>query len=195
VRSIAVLTVCVAALAALFVYQLPENEADAETRHAARRQEVQSVALDGYGLPISELRAVLATRAGDLLDATKLRADRDELRATLVRRGYLSAKVQDAQVMFDADGGAFVTFAIEQGPLFHVRSVEVVGTTERDAGVVTIASGEVVRSERLEHAREAMTERLVSRGKLAGTRAGRIDVKLAPDEAAAAVDVVLAAKP
>jgi len=189
VRSIVVLTLCVAVLAVVFVRQLPENEADARS-HASRPQEIESVALDGYALPIAELRAALSTRAGDLLDTAKLQADRTELREALVRRGYLSARVDPAQVLFDADGGAFVTFAITQGPLFHVRNVEVVGATERDAGVVTIAKGEVVRTDRLENARDAMAERLVSRGKRSS-----VDVKLAPDEAAAAVDIVLAAKP
>jgi outer membrane protein assembly factor BamA len=191
VRSIAVLTICAAAAGFVVLHELPENEAEADGR-ASRPQEVQSVALDGYGLPVAELRAALATHAGDTLDAAKLEHDRSALEAVLVDRGYLSAHVQAAHEMFDSNGGAFVTFAIAQGPVFHVRSVEVTGAPERDAGIVTIAKGEVVRADLLEHARAAMAERLVARGiKLAGAS---VAVEMRPDEAAAVVDVVLSAR-
>ena len=186
VRSLVIFIPVVAITASLLIRAQLEHEAGAEPAHATHPQEVQSVALDGRGLPVAELRATLATHAGDQLDMAKLGVDRAALETALVDRGYLSAKVQPAQVMFDAWGGAFVTFAITEGPLFHVRSVEVVGATERDAGIVTIARGEVVRTDRLARAADAMTERLVSRGKQAA-----VAVKLAPDEAAAAVDVVL----
>lgn len=187
-RSIVVLSIAVAILAYVVVRALPEHEADAETR-VSHPQEIQSVAIDGYRLPMADLRATLTTHAGDQLDSAKLDHDRSALETALVGRGYLSAKVSAAQVMFDSDGGAFITFAVTQGPLFHIRSIAVTGATERDAGVVTIAKGEVVRSDRLERARDAMAERLAARGKQ-----GTVAVKLAPDEAAATVDVVLAAR-
>jgi outer membrane protein assembly factor BamA len=178
-----------AILAYVVVRELPESAADAETR-ASRPQEIQSVAIDGYGLPMADLRAALASHAGDQLDSSKLETDRTALETALVARGYLSAKVSAPHVMFDSNGGAFITFAITQGPLFHIRSIAVTGATARDAGIVTIAKGEVVRSDRLERARDAMSERLFARGKAASA----VSVNLAPDEAAATVDVVLAAR-
>jgi len=189
VRSIVVLTLCAAVAGYVIFRELPESEAVAEVR-ASRPQEVQSVALDGYGLPVAELRAALTTHAGDIIDGGKLEHDRMALESALVARGYLSAHVQPASVMFDSGGGAFITFAIAQGPVFHVRSVEVTGAPERDTGIVTIAKGEVVRADRLEQARAAMAERLVARGlKLAGAA-----VTLQLDEATAAADVVLSAR-
>ena len=189
-RSILLLSVVAAALGWLVFTQLPEGEADAETTRASRPQEIQSVAIDGYGLPMAELRATLDSHAGDLLDSTKLDRDRTALETALVGRGYLSAKVSAPHVMFDANGGAFITFAVTRGPLFHIRSIAVTGASQRDAGVVTIAKGEIVRSDRLERARDAMAERL-------GVRSGKhsaVAVTLAPDEAAAAVDVTLSAR-
>jgi len=194
VRHLAVLAVFAAAAAFVLVRELPEHEADATAVHASRPQEVQSVALDGSrGLPVAELRATLATHAGDLLDAQKLEHDRAALETALTNRGYLSAKVAPASVMFDSSGGAFVSFAIERGSLFHIRNVEVVGTSPQNAGVVTIAKGDVVRSDRLERARAALAERLITRTKLTTQKPTTTDVsvKLQPDEAAAAVDVVL----
>lgn len=188
-RSIAVLTMLALASAFFVVRELPENEADAETSHATRPQEIQSVGLDGRNLPTSALREVLSTRAGDLLDATRLDHDRVALETTMTARGYLAAKVAAAAVEFDSSGGAFVTFAIVPGPLFHVRSVELVGAADRDAGVVTIAQGQIVMADRLEHARDALAERLLARGKQ-----GSVTVELKPDLATATVDVILAAR-
>ena len=114
---------------------------------------------------MAELRDVLSTHAGDVLDRTKLAHDKLALEGVLAARGYLAAKVDAGRVTFDASGGAFVTFAISKGPVFHVRSIVVSGATEKDAGVMTISTGEVVLAERLAHAREAIAERLKSRGK------------------------------
>jgi outer membrane protein assembly factor BamA len=149
-------------------------------------QGVQSVALDGRSLPMPALREVLATHPGDALDRTRLEKDRAALESALVARGYLAAKVLPPQINWDADGGAYVTYAISQGALFHVRSVAVTGATARDTGVVTLAAGDPVEADRLARVRDALGERLAARGKRAGVR-----VELAPDENAAAVDVEL----
>jgi outer membrane protein assembly factor BamA len=189
VRSILALTV----LAALGVYgifrALPESTADAESSHTPRPQEIESIALDGRGLETPALRAALATKVGDQLDRARLERDRGALEDVLVSRGYLDAKVQSAQITFDADGGALVTFAIAQGRLFHVRSAQVTGASPRDAGVVTIAAGEPVDADRLSRARDALAERLVARGKRR-----TVSIQLATDESNAAVDVQLVAR-
>ena len=186
-RSIVVLCVCAAIAAAVLVHELPEGQAAAEG-NASRPQEIQSVAFDGSDLPVAALRSVLTTRTGDLLDGDKLAADRASLQKTLVARGYLDARVAPAQVLFDESGGAFVTFAVAPGAMFHVRDVHVVGAAERDTGIVTLAKGAVASADRVERARDALATRLRVRGKAAA-----VAVTLAPDTETASVDVVLAA--
>jgi len=150
------------------VREMPEGEAHAGPR-VSRPREVESVALDGpRDLPAAALRDVLTTRSGDQLDTAKLAHDREALQNALVARGYLAARVGEPQVSFDDDGGAFVTFAIERGTQFHVGAVEVVGAEAKDAGVVTLAAGEVVSAARVEEARQGLAARLASRGKASG---------------------------
>jgi len=187
VRSIVVLCLCAAVAAAVLVHELPEGEAQAEG-HVSRPQEIQSVAFDGPDLPVAALRSVLASRTGDLLDRDKLATDRASLQATLVARGYLGARVESAQVLFDESGGAFITFAVTPGAMFHVRDVHVVGAAERDTGIVTLAKGAVASADRVERARDALATRLRVRGK-----ASAVAVTLAPDTDTASVDVVLSA--
>ena len=186
-RSLAIAVAIVAASTWAIVRHLPENEAEAET--VGRAQEVQSVALEGRGLPIAALRTALATRAGDQHDASKLDHDRTALAAELTARGYLAAKVGVPQVTFDTAGRAFVTFAIELGAVFHVRSGKVIGATPREAGVVTLAAGEVAMADRIARTRDALATRLSVRGKQTA-----VALRVAPDEAAAAVDVELVAR-
>ncbi len=185
-RSLLVLTVLAGAAAYGVVRSLPEGEAVADVGHVTRAQEVESVALEGRGLPMPALRAVLATKTGDIVDRAKLDHDRDALEATLVARGYLDAKVEPAQVDLDANGGVLVTFAIAQGPLFHVRSVSLTGAGERDAGIVTIAEGEVALPAHVSEARDALAERLAARGKRRPVTA-----QVTTDHASATVDVQL----
>ncbi|MEO6773431.1 MAG: POTRA domain-containing protein [Kofleriaceae bacterium] len=175
------------AAVAVVMHELPEGRAQAEG-HATRPQEIESVALDGRDLPVAELRAVLTTRTGDLLDADKLAADRAGLAAKLASRGYLDARVAPAQVLFDASRAAFVTFAISPGPMFHVRDVRVVGASARDLGIVTLVEGAVASADRVEREREALATRLRARGKPAA-----VTVTFVPDVETASVDIVLSA--
>lgn len=187
VRSLLVFSALAAVAVWGVVRHLPEGEAAAETR-PARTQQVESVALEGDHLPMATLRAALSTHIGDQLDRGKLAHDRAAMKAALVARGYLDAQVEPAQVLFD-HGAAFVTFAVAPGPSFTVRSVKVVGATPRDAGVVTIAQGEIVLADRIAHARDALADRLAARGK---PRA--VSVRVVPDEAHASVDIELVAR-
>jgi outer membrane protein assembly factor BamA len=187
-RSLLLAAGLAAAAAWGIVRHLPEGEAQAEPR-AVRAQQIQSVAIDGArDLPVTSLREVLASHAGDQLDTAKLEHDRAALQDALAQRGNLAAKVGAAQVTFDEQGAAYVMFAIDPGPEFHVRKVEVVGATAKDAGVVTLTAGEVASPARFAQAREALSERLAARGKKA-----TVTVQVTTDEAAAAVDVVLSA--
>ncbi len=189
-RSLLVLTVLAGAAVYGVVRSLPEGEAAADVGHVTRPQEVESVALEGRGLPMPALREVLATKTGDIVDRSKLDHDRDALQALLVARGYLDAKVEPAHVDLDANGGVLVTFAIAQGPVFHVRSVALTGAGERDAGIVTIAEGEVASPAHIAEARDALAERLAARGKRRPVTA-----QVTTDRASATVDVQLVVSP
>jgi hemolysin activation/secretion protein len=187
VRSLLVASALVAASVWGIVHHLPEGEAQAEP-HASRPQEIESVSLDGRYLPLAALRDALTTQAGDQLDQAKLDHDRVAMLAALQARGYLAAKVGAAQVGFDEDGGAFVTFAIDQGPVFHVRSVHVTGAAAKDSGIVTLAAGETASPVHFEQARQALATRLAARGKQA-----TVTLETQTDDAAGAVDVTLVA--
>lgn len=170
------------------IRHLPRT-AEADAARATRPQVVESVALDGRGLPaVGALREAVATRIGAALDADQLARDRAALEAALIARGYLAAHVAPAKVSHDEDGGAFITFAIEQGPQFRVRSVKVAGASQAQAGVVTLGAGEVVMSDRIERARSALADRLAARG----TRR-EVTANVMPDLAAGVVDIELVA--
>lgn len=187
-RSLALLAGLAVIAGAVVIKTLPEGQAEADPQ-PGRPQEVQSVAIDGRGLPTAALRASLSTHAGEPVESAKLEADRAALEHVLVARGYLAAKVEPAQVSYDSYGAAYVTFAVAQGPLFHVRSVKVTGAAERDAGSVTLARGEAVDAERLERARTAIADRLAARGKRVD-----VEVRMTPDQGTHGVDVELAAR-
>lgn len=185
-RSFVLLTALVLATGWVAIRHLPAT-AQADVVHAAPSREVQSVAFDGRSLPLAMLRAAVSTRPGDLLDTEKLAADRDALVAALAARGYLAARVDPAHVVQTA-AGTFVTFSVEPGPQFRVRSVTVVGASQRDAGVVTVAAGEIVEAHRIERARAALADRLAARGK-----PSRVEARVTRDPADAVVDIELVA--
>ena len=164
VRSYLLAAALVAASVWGVVRELPEGSAHAGPR-VTRPREIESVALDGRDLPAAALRDVMTTTAGQQLDSAKLEHDREAMQNALVARGYLAAQVAEPQVSFDDDGGAFVTFAVTQGTQFHVRAVDVEGAAAKDAGVVTLAAGEVVSAARVEQERQALAARLAARGK------------------------------
>ena len=162
--------------------------ADAAPALAARPREIASISFEGRGLPATELRGVMQSKAGADLDEAALAHDRDALEAALVAQGYLGAKVEPAQITFDASGAAFVTLAITQGALYRVRAVQLTGIPTREAGVVTIETGDIAIADRIEHARAALQARLAARGKKLA-----IAVELHRDDLAAKVDVELVA--
>lgn len=165
-------------------------EAKADPARPGHAQEVRGVAFDGRSLPTAELRALLSTRVGQRIDTAKLARDRAVLEDALVARGFYAAHVADAHIVFDADGAAFVTFPVMQGPQFRVRSVTVTGAAEEDTGIVTLTRGQLIRADRIDQARAALAERLA-------VRAGKptdVVAMVRPDLAAAVVDVELAAR-
>jgi len=183
-RPVLALVVVAAIAAYAIVRHAPEGSAEAEPT-PLRAQEIQSISLDGRGLPMAVLRDVLTTHAGELLDAQRLEHDRTAIQAALEARGYLAARVQPATVTFAPTGGAYVMFSIDQGAPFHLRNVTLTGASERDV-VLTIASGDLAVSERIERARQAVADSLPLRA----TKT-TVTVKLHTDVAASAVDVEL----
>lgn len=188
-RSLVILTVLAGAAGYGVIRQLPEGQAEADSAIASRTRTIESISIDGRGLTMPALRATLTSKAGDALDRTRLDHDRAALEAQLVSHGYLAAIVAAPQIAFDADDGALVTFEVAQGPLYHVHAVAVTGAAPRDAGVVTIASGDPVEADRLAHARDTLVARLTARGKRHA-----VELKVTKDDKSATVDVELAAK-
>lgn len=190
-RSIALgIAAVIVAVWAMFRHG-PVTSASAEaavTRPAPRLQEVRSVALDGHRLLLSRLREVIATRPGAQLDSDRLKSDRDAMERTLAELGYLAARVEPAAVTFDAAGAAYVTFEVDQGPMFHLRNIEVTGAG-KDATVVTLASGDDAARGRIERARQELADALARRG-----RPAAVELSVHTDVAAAAVDLVLATR-
>ena len=190
-RAIVLVTAVVIVAAWITFHRLPDPTANADAamnRPIARLQEVRSIALDGRNLMSSRLRAVLETRAGAQLDTPRLARDRAAMERALADLGYLAARVDPADVTFDAAGAAYVIFEVDQGRLFHLRKVEVSGPGA-DSVVLTIASGDEAIRGRIDGARQALSEGLGRRGKPA-----TVELSVRTDLEAAAVDVVLATR-
>lgn len=185
-RSFVLLTALVIAAGWVGIRHLPATAA-ADVVRAAPSREVQSIAFIGRALPSSTLHQALSTKPGDMVDAEKLARDREAVVTALASRGYLAAQVSAPHVV-QTDAGAFVTFNVEQGPQFRVRSVRVTGATQLEAGVVTLSAGEIVDGHRIDRAREALADRLAARGKRRD-----VMVHLSTDTAQALVDIELVA--
>jgi outer membrane protein assembly factor BamA len=187
-RTLVLLTVLVVAGAWVTIRQLPE-EAQASALPALDPQQVQSIAIDGgRKLPRAALRAVVSTKVGDVVDAGRLELDRAAIEAELEARGYLSARVAQASVTRGRRGGAYVVFDVEAGPMFHLRSVTVTGPGQREAGVVRLAAGDEVSSDRLARARQALADTVARHG------GKQVELLVTTDAAAAALDVELATR-
>ncbi len=187
-RPLIILTLLAATAAWVVVRQLPEGQAEGRSYSGlgTRAQEVQSITFDGQHLPTALLHSLLVTHVGALLDGPTLDKDRAALEHALTERGYRSAHVESAQVSFDASGGAYVSFAVVQGPLFHLRTITVKGGND---ALVTLATGDTAEADRLERARQMLADTLTYRGKPA-----HVGIELSEDAAAASVDVVLTAR-
>ncbi|HEX5058154.1 MAG TPA: POTRA domain-containing protein [Kofleriaceae bacterium] len=188
VRSFVIFTAVVIAAGWVGIRYLPETaQARAEVVRPAPPREVQSISFDGRGLSVSTLREALSTQTGEVVDTAKLAHDREAMTEALAARGFLAAQVSPAQVVY-TDRGAYVVFAVTQGPLFRVRSVTVTGASQLDAGVVTLGAGEIALADRITRAQEALADRLAARGKRSDVR-----VNVSMDLAQSVVDIELVA--
>jgi outer membrane protein assembly factor BamA len=189
VRSLLVL-LPVAALGGWAVIRHLPAKAEAEPTHATvtRTKAIESISIDGRNLPMASLRELLTTHVGEQVDSAKLDHDRAALEQALVERGFYAAHVNAPHVSHNDGGDAFVTFRIEQGPQFRVRSVIVTGANAKDAGVVALEAGEIASADRIQFARTTLADRLESRGKRMNVAAN-----VREDASASVVDIELVA--
>lgn len=141
---------------------------------------------DGADIPILAMRAALVSQRGEQIDAAKLDADRAALLAQLTSRGYLASHVAPAVVVYGEDG-AYVTYDIELGVRYRIRTVTVTGATDKDA-VITIGNGDDAIASRIESARNTLSDNLARHGK-----PHEVSVTTTIDHANLVVDVTLAA--
>ncbi|HEY4183086.1 MAG TPA: POTRA domain-containing protein [Kofleriaceae bacterium] len=169
------------------VKALPTDGDALADRVIPRNGAIASISLDGHedNVPVAALRTDLSTKLGETVDAQKLVTDRQAMLADLVGRGFLSATVSPAQVMFASDGAAYIVFDVSLGQQYRVRSVTVTGATEKDA-VITISSGDDAIASRIESARNILAENLARHGK-----PHDVTLTTTVDHAAAVVDVAL----
>ena len=181
-RSVLLLTALALAGGWAVVRHLP-SEPEAAAAATDHPQQIAGVSIDGLDagrtVPISALRSVLETKAGDSLDATKLDHDRAAMRTVLESRGYLATTIDAPSVTF-ANGQAFVVFSIAMGQVFHFRDVTHAGISARDSGLITIGSWDSANPERIERVRQALADVSPKKTVVATTHI---------DAAAAAIDV------
>jgi hypothetical protein len=187
-RLLVLLTALVAAGAWVTIRQLPQKEAQADSTPSIDRRSVLAIAVEGRSLPRHALRAAVSTKVGDMLDSEQLERDRVAIEAELEGRGYLSARVAPATVTHGPNGGAYLVFDVEPGPMFHLRSVTVTGPGQRDASVVRLAAGDEAIGDRIARARQSLADTFARRG------GKQVELLVTTDEAAAALDVELATK-
>jgi hypothetical protein len=186
VRSIVVLLLVAVTSAYLVVRSLPDGEAYAAPL-VVKTQEVQSISIDGgRGLPVTQLRDAMETKIGATVDPATLERDRAAIEHALEMRGYLNATVAAPTVTYGPQGGVFVVFDVERGPLFHIRTVRLEGPGWANAGVMPIADGDDARGDRLERVRQAAEATLARHGSRL-----RVELAVDVDHADAMIDVRL----
>jgi hypothetical protein len=189
VRSLLLLTLLTAIAAVLVVQSLPEGDASAGgIPHHTKR--VESITIDGRGLPLSRMRAALETAIGSDIDTQTLARDRAALEDVLASRGYLSGRVASPVVTYGPSGGVYVVFDVERGPLYHVRSITLAGPGWGDAGVVTLVPGDEALPDRLDYVRRTAEHTLANHGMDAA-----IELSVRHDAFAHLVDVTLTTSP
>jgi outer membrane protein insertion porin family len=99
----------------------------------------------------------------DIYDPDRVEADRDLLRRFYLKHGYADVRVVSAVGEYDpAKKGFIVTFTIDEGPQYHVGTVDVVSNVHAlDPGTlrnqIKLASGNVYNADLVQKSVEAMT--------------------------------------
>src|SRR5579884_749333 len=99
----------------------------------------------------------------DIYDPDRVEADRDLLRRFYLSHGYADVRIVSATGVYDpARKGFIVTFTIDEGPKYHVGTVDVVSNVRALdpatlRGRLKIGPGDVYNADRVEKSVEAMT--------------------------------------
>lgn len=99
----------------------------------------------------------------DIYDPDRVEADRDLLRRFYLKHGYADVRIVSAVGEYDpAKKGFIVTFTIDEGPQYHVGTVDVVSNVHAlDPGTlrnqIKLASGNVYNADLVQKSVEAMT--------------------------------------
>ena len=106
----------------------------------------------------------------DIYDADRIEADRDLLRRFYLKHGYADVRVVSAVGAYDpAKKGFVVTFTIDEGPQYHVSTVDVISNVhdldpEQLRPRLKVSAGDVYNAEAVEKSVEDMTVEAARRG-------------------------------
>ncbi len=99
----------------------------------------------------------------DIYDPDRVEADRDLLRRFYLKHGYADVRVVSAVGEYDpAEKGFIVTFTIDEGPLYHIGSVDVISNVHAlDPNTlrneIKLSPGNVYNADLVQKSVEAMT--------------------------------------
>jgi outer membrane protein insertion porin family len=99
----------------------------------------------------------------DIYDPDRVEADRDLLRRFYLKHGYADVRITSASGVYDPkEKGFIVTFKIDEGPKYHIGTVQVVSNVHAMKpsllrGDVQLGSGDVYNADLVQKSVESMT--------------------------------------
>ncbi len=106
----------------------------------------------------------------DIYDPDRVEADRDLLRRFYLKHGYADVRIVSALGEYDpAKKGFIVSFTIDEGPQYHVGTVDVISNVKTIdpatmRGIVKLSPGNVYNADLVQKSVEAMTIEAAKRG-------------------------------
>ncbi len=106
----------------------------------------------------------------DIYDPDRVEADRDLLRRFYLKHGYADVRIVSASGIYDpAKKGFIVTFTIDEGPKYHIGTVDVVSNVHAIQpallrGEVKLGPGDTYNADLVQRSVEAMTIEAAKRG-------------------------------
>ena len=106
----------------------------------------------------------------DIYDPDRVEADRDLLRRFYLKHGYADVRIVSATGVYDPKKKGFiVTFTIDEGPKYHIGTVEVVSNVHAIKpsllrGEVKIGAGDTYNADLVQKSVESMTIEAAKRG-------------------------------
>lgn len=174
------------------VIELDNNRVDLvfEIREGPETKVVGINFLGNQSFSDSELRGVITTTESNILDFLKptsvydpdrFNLDRELLRRYYLKNGYADMRVVSAVADVDREGkGFFLTFTIDEGPLYHFGSVDIESTLpslnpEGLRGRLLTHSGDVYNAEQIDKTVEGLTVVVAEQGYAFGQVRPRIE--------------------